>query len=63
MTIRTIAAAAAMAALATPTLAGSLADPIVEPVVIAEDAASSSVGPGAFVLLPALIVFAAAASN
>lgn len=61
---KTVCVLAAMAALtAAPASAGNLSDPIVAPLVIAQDTAASSSSGTAIVLLLALLVSIPALSN
>jgi hypothetical protein len=60
VTMKKLVLAAALTAAASTAFAGSMAEPVVEPVVIEEDAGSSA--PGVWVPLLLLVIVAAAAS-
>ena len=60
--MKMIKAAVLASLVATPSLAGGMAEPVMEPEVVVEEAAGSSAG-GILVPILALVLIAAVASN
>jgi len=62
-TARKLAPIALIAIMATPSIAGNLAAPMIEPEVIAQDTATTSSGGGLLIPIFLLLLLAAAASS